>query len=86
MIHWFVFFEIVEKRLGVNGMMFVDDGLIGGLTGPPGLPGLAAGMLLSTVLTLAISAAFAVVFDNTVVLCVETVLGGVSGKALGEKR
>lgn len=83
MIHWFVFFEIVEKRLGVNGMMFVGGGLSGGLTG---LPGLAAGMLLSTVLTLAISAAFAVVFDNTVVLCVETVLGGVSGRALGEKR
>lgn len=82
MIHWFVFFEIVEKRLGVNGMMFVGGGLIGGLTG---LTGLAVGMLLSTVLTLAISAAFAVVFDNTVVLCVETVLGGVSGKALGEK-
>ena len=74
MIHWFVFFEIVEKRLGVNGMMFVG----GGLTG------LAARMLLSTVLTLAISAAFAVVFDNTVVLCVETVLEGVSGKALGK--
>ena len=82
MIHWFVFFEIVEKRLGVNGMMFVGGGLIGGLTR---LPGLAAGMLLSTVLTLAISAAFAVVFDNTVVLCVETVLEGVSGRALGEK-
>lgn len=55
LIHWFVLFEIVEGRLGINGLSF---GIIGGT---------AASILL----TLIISLAFSIVYDNTVVLCLD---------------
>lgn len=55
LIHWFVLFEIVEGRLGINGFSF---GIIGGT-------------IASILLTLLISLVFAIVYDNTVVLCLD---------------
>ncbi|MEY8336731.1 acyltransferase [Lachnospiraceae bacterium 62-35] len=58
LIHWAILYGIVEKRLGINGLSFE---LLGGIP-------------LSVFLTLFISMAFAIIYDNTVVLCADTLI------------
>ena len=53
LVHWLVLYRIVGDILGINAMSF---GIIGGVPA-------------TFILTLAISAGIALVFDNTVVLC-----------------
>ena len=57
LVHWLVLYRIVGDILGINAMSF---GIIGGVPA-------------TFILTLAISAMIALVFDNTVVLCVTEV-------------
>ncbi|WP_243009222.1 acyltransferase [Clostridium sp. AM58-1XD] len=55
LIHWFVLFEIVENKMGLNGLRF----------------GIAGGTVLTIFLTLVISMGFSVLYDQTVVLCMD---------------
>ena len=57
LVHWLVLYRIVGDILGINAMSF---GIVGGVPA-------------TFILTLAISAGIALVFDNTVVLCVTEV-------------
>lgn len=55
MIHWYILFEVVEKHLGINGSSF----------------GILGGILLSAAATFSLSAGFAFLYDNTVVVCAD---------------
>ncbi|MBS6644190.1 MAG: acyltransferase [Clostridiaceae bacterium] len=55
LIHWLILFEVVDKQLGINGLSF----------------GIAGGTPLTILLTLLISLAFSIFYDNTVVLCMD---------------
>lgn len=56
LIHWFVLFDILESRLSLTGLSF---GIIGGTP-------------LSIFLTLVLSLVFAIFFDNTIILCMDS--------------
>ena len=58
LIHWYIYFRVIDRRLGFDVTAF----------------GVAGGTGLAVVLTLGLSLAAAFVFDNTVVLCLETLI------------
>lgn len=58
LIHWFILFIIVEKRMGIHCLMF-------------GTYGVFAAVLLQLVVTLVVSFGFALVFDQTVLFVMQ---------------
>ena len=64
LIHWLVLYEFVYKTLGLSGLDF----------------GIAGGVLLCILTTLALSLAFAVFYDNTIVLCLDAVFQKLTGR------
>ena len=64
LIHWLSLHRIIGNVFGINGLSF----------------GIGGGILLTFLLTLAISLFIALIYDNTVILCLNSILGHRSRK------
>ena len=64
LIHWLSLHRIIGNVFGINGLSF----------------GIGGGILLTFLLTLAISLFIALIYDNTVILCLNSILGHKSRK------